>query len=368
MAECHHHAAELFGDFKLNLGVVLQRFADADEAAAVLFDGGGQVKGFSHQFVAQAGAVAVGLDFGHAQAPVKDAGAEDADAVVEDFDLDVRAVFVVAVHHGVEQRLAQGGQRVAKALCAAHCTGDFKGHRHIRDDKAHGLVHGFKQGVGELAVVNDHARRFEATDVDVMTQRLFGKQQHGSPGGAALADVVEFVQCAQAVACAQSKPPARVDLLHELVDLEHGQVVQFGVVRRVGVPRELERLQVEVADLIGVEGLVGVGHALVVAPLGADGLDGKFGHADDDQGLAVHLVRFEFRDDGRAGGGLDLHQPFIEALFSQRNAWYGALVCHTHEHAAAFGVGKGHQRFDAGLVKRGFEFLRLCFTSFDPVL
>ncbi len=34
-----HHPAELFGNVKLHLGVVLQGFADADEAAAIFLNG-----------------------------------------------------------------------------------------------------------------------------------------------------------------------------------------------------------------------------------------------------------------------------------------------------------------------------------------
>ena len=46
-------AAEFF-DGELHIGVVEQCLADADEAAAVFFDAGGEVKGLGHEFVAQA--------------------------------------------------------------------------------------------------------------------------------------------------------------------------------------------------------------------------------------------------------------------------------------------------------------------------
>ena len=94
----------------------MQGLADADEAAVVFFDGVDEVEAFGYQFVAQAGSVVVRLDVGHAEAAVEGAGAEDADLVVENLNLDVAGVGVAAVHYGFEQSFAQGGQGLGEAL------------------------------------------------------------------------------------------------------------------------------------------------------------------------------------------------------------------------------------------------------------
>ena len=308
------------------------------------------------------------LELGQGESVIKSAGAENADAVVKNFDLDVRAVFVVAVHNGVQQRFAQGRQGVRKALFTVHGTRDFKRHRHIRHDKAPGLVNRLKQGVGDLPVVNDEAGCFEPPNVDVVPQGFFGKQQHGGPSGVALVDVVELVQSGKAVGSAQRKPTTAVDLFHKLLHFVHGQVLQLGVVGGVGVPRKLQRLQVQVADFAGVERLIGVADSFVIAPFDANGLDREFSHTDHDHGFAVKAIRFDFGNDAGAGSRFDLHQPFVQAFFAERGALQCALVCHAHKHAPAFGICKAHKGFDAGFVKRSFKFLRLCLACVEPVL
>ena len=272
------------------------------------------------------------------------------------------------MNHGIEQSLAQRGQGVGVTFFALDGARDLEGDGHVRDDEPQGLFNGLEEGVGDLPVVGDEAGGFEAANVDVVAQGLFGEQQHGGPAGLALADVVELLQRGQAVGGAQVEPAPGVDLFHKPIDLVLGQVAQSGVVGGVGVPRQLQRLHVEVADFVGVECLVGVGDAFVVAPFGAHGFDREFSHADHHEGFALKLVHFKLGNDGRAGGGLDLHQPFVEALFSERGALNDPLVCHAHEHAATFGVCKGNQCLDAGLVKRGLEFLRLGLAGIDPVL
>ena len=82
--------------------------------------------------------------------------------------------------------------------------------------------------------------------------------------------------------------------------------------------------------------------------------------------LAVEAVHVELGNDGRAGGGLDLHQPFVEALFSERGALNDPLVCHAHEHAATFGDSAanhrfGHRRFSrAGWAVEHHAFVSSC--------
>ena len=53
----------------------------------------------------------------------------------------------------------------------------LKRHADVRYDKFHRLIYGFKQGIRDLAIINDHARRFEAPDVNVVAQGLGGKKQ-----------------------------------------------------------------------------------------------------------------------------------------------------------------------------------------------
>lgn len=88
-------------------------------------------------------------------------GAVEADAVIKDLDLDVGTAGVVAVDDGVEQGFARRGRRVGKAFFTLKAAVKFKCDADVRDAEFHGLVGGFEQGVGELPVVNDGARRFE---------------------------------------------------------------------------------------------------------------------------------------------------------------------------------------------------------------
>ncbi len=193
--------------------------ADAYEAAAVFFNGAGQVKAFGHKLVAQAGAVVVGLDVRHADTTVKATWAKDGDAVVKNFDLDVARVCIAAVHHGVEQCLAQRGQRVSKAFFALNAAIKFKCHADVRDDKGHAFFDHLEQGVGQLPVIKDHAWRFEAAYVDVVAQGFAGKQQQCGPGGLACGGhVVEFLQGCQWCAGLQGKPPACIHLLNKAFD------------------------------------------------------------------------------------------------------------------------------------------------------
>ena len=78
----HHDATGKLLDLEIDLGVILQRLADADEAAAVFFDGIDEVEAFGDEFVAQAGAVVVNLDVGYAESTVEGIRASVADARV----------------------------------------------------------------------------------------------------------------------------------------------------------------------------------------------------------------------------------------------------------------------------------------------
>ena len=71
----------------------------------------------------------------HAQSAIKPAGAEKGDAVVKNLDLKVGRVCVIAVCHGVEQRLAQCRQGVGKALLALQAAIKFKRHADVRYDE-----------------------------------------------------------------------------------------------------------------------------------------------------------------------------------------------------------------------------------------
>ena len=73
LRKSHHHPTGKFFDLEIDLGVILQGFADANEAAAIFFYRVDEVESLSHQLVAQAGAVIVGLDVGNADAAVKGA-------------------------------------------------------------------------------------------------------------------------------------------------------------------------------------------------------------------------------------------------------------------------------------------------------
>ncbi len=106
MGKGGHYSPGMFLDLEIDLRVILQRLADTNKAAAVFFNGVDEIEALGHQFVTQAGAVAVGLDVGNADAAVKGARAEDRDLVVKDFDLDVAGVGVAAVNDSVEQCLA----------------------------------------------------------------------------------------------------------------------------------------------------------------------------------------------------------------------------------------------------------------------
>jgi len=179
-----HDATEFLFNAEFDLRVILQRLAATNKAAAVFFNGVDEIEALGHQFVTQAGAVAVGLDVGNADTAVKGARAEDRDLVVKDFDLDVAGVGVVAVNDGVEQCLAQRGQRVGKAFLALDAAVKIKGDADVRDDECHRLLDHFEQCVGELPVVDDHAGRFEApTRADGFDRKLghmeFGRHYSG---------------------------------------------------------------------------------------------------------------------------------------------------------------------------------------------
>lgn len=60
--------------------------------------------------------------------------------------------------------------------------------------------------------------------------------------------------------------------------------------------------------------------------------------------------------------------PIVLPFFAQRDALRGAMVGHSDQHTATFGVGKGNEGFNAGLVKSRLEFLRLGFSSLYPLL
>ena len=85
---------DLRGDLRGDLRVVSHCPTDADETAAVFFDDVGEVKAFGNELVAQAGAVAVLLDFGDGETAVEGAGAENADLVVEVLSLSRHRSFV----------------------------------------------------------------------------------------------------------------------------------------------------------------------------------------------------------------------------------------------------------------------------------
>jgi hypothetical protein len=59
----------------------------------------------------------------------------------------------------------------------------------VRDDEFHRLFDDFEERVGKLAVVDDGAGGFETANVHVVAQRIFGKEQHGGPGGFAVGQV-----------------------------------------------------------------------------------------------------------------------------------------------------------------------------------
>ena len=272
------------------------------------------------------------------------------------------------MHHGVEQRFAQGGQWVGKALFALDAAVKLKRHTDVRDDEFHRLLDHFKQGVGELAVVNDQAGRFEAADVDVVPQGLLRKQQHGGPGGLAVFEVVELFQCGVGVGFVQFKTSVLVNEPNEAADFFCRELLCSVTLRLVGVPRELQRLHVKVGDFTRVQRVIRAGDAFVITAARVDRLDRVFGNADLDDGFAVKAVGLDVGDQDRTGGVFDFAQPFVEAFFAKRGSLHGTTVGHAHQHAPALGVGKSHQGFDAGFVKRGFEFLRLGFTRLDPLL
>ena len=299
---CHHSSCE-FLDVEIDLGVILQGLADANEAATVFLNGVGQVKAFGNELVAKAGSVVVGLNICHADAAIKHAGAEDGDLVVKNLDLDVARVYVAAVDHGVEQRFAQRWQWVGKALFALNAAVKLKRHANVRDDERHGLLHHFKQGVCQLPIINDHARRFESADVHMVAQGVVGKQQYRRPGRLPVfGDVVELFYRSQGRGGFQGKTPAGIDALDKPVDFAGRQVCKAVVRSGVGIPRYLQRLQIQIRYFIQGQCMVGAGNTFVVAPPGVDGLDRELGNFNGHHGFAFDRVAGQLGDKRWAGG------------------------------------------------------------------
>ena len=175
-----------FGDFKAHFGVVFERFANPDKSAAVFFDVAGEVEGLGNQFVSQLGGVVVCVKVFKTQPTIKPPRAVDRDPFIENLDLDVRPIGVITMHNGIDQGFPKGWQGIRKALFSLHRAIKLKGHAQMRDDEFHGLLRDFKQGVGELPIVDDKARGFEAADVDVVPEGFASEKQHCRPCGLAV--------------------------------------------------------------------------------------------------------------------------------------------------------------------------------------
>lgn len=68
-------------------------------------------------------------------------------------------------------------------------------------------------------------------------------------------------------------------------------------------------------------------------------------------------------NEGWAGGGFNLPQPFIERLLAEAYAVNQACIADAHQYRSALRIGEGNQRFNRGFVKAGLELHGLGFAG-----
>jgi hypothetical protein len=71
--------------------------------------------------------------------------------------------------------LRAGRTTGSKALFTLDATVKLKRDADVRNDEFHRLIDHFKKCVGKLAVIDDHAGRFESTNMNVVTQGFLSK-------------------------------------------------------------------------------------------------------------------------------------------------------------------------------------------------
>ena len=103
------------------------------------------------------------------EAAIQDAGTENRDLIIKYLDLDIGRVGVITVDNSIEQHLTHGRKGVSKTLLALQAAVKRKSHTDMRYNKCHRLLYRLEQGIGDLAIINNHTWGFKAADMDMIS-------------------------------------------------------------------------------------------------------------------------------------------------------------------------------------------------------
>ena len=137
----------------------------------------------------------------------------------------------------------------------------------------------------------------------------------------------------------------------------------FGV--GVVVPAGVYKLDMRVGYFCGRHLVVGIAHALEVAPFASHRLDGVFVNAEDGYCFVLNLYQLNVRDDAGAGYLFALVDPALNRFGLHGHANNCPCVTDAHQHGTALGIGKRGECFDHFFLKAAFEFNKRTFALPD---
>ena len=133
----------------------------------------------------------------------------------------------------------------------------------------------------------------------------------------------------------------------------------------VVVPTGVDQLDVRIRYFGGRQLVVGIAHALEVAPFAGHGLDGVFADADNGNGFAVNLHQLNVRDDFGAGDLFELVDPALNRFGLHGDTHNLPCVANAYQHGTTLRVGKRSECFDYFFLKAAFEFNERTFALAD---